>query len=253
MGNITSFSQNNDHGMDSIKKYFYNTFLKERHYSWEDYKNVGFQQYYIEQFTIARNHFSGKTLSAIRAGILLEAIENGYQSYLKNEMNEFKATNQYPEFSEKIKFALLKIGSLAKGKPAFNFNLKDSSGKKYSLSKYKGKVIYVDFWASWCEPCIKAMEKSRNNIALLKTKDVVFIYISLDRDIQSWKNAVNRLNIPGINLIDTLAFQSKVAADYFVITIPKTYIIDKNQQFATDKGMGAEDPLFVKTVTGLIE
>lgn len=56
-------------------------------------------------------------------------------------------------------------------------------------SRHKGKVIYVDFWASWCGPCREAMPASADLRKVLKGKDVVFVYLSIDGSIKPWQRA----------------------------------------------------------------
>jgi thiol-disulfide isomerase/thioredoxin len=61
------------------------------------------------------------------------------------------------------------------------------------LTKYKGKVIYIDLWASWCAPCIAEMPKSRELRDKYAKKEVVFIFLSIDNNFKSWLNSQHRL------------------------------------------------------------
>lgn len=67
------------------------------------------------------------------------------------------------------------------------------SKKKFTLDSLlqqnKGKLIYIDFWASWCSPCRAAMPASQKLRNKYKNKDVTFLYLSIDRDYNSWKKA----------------------------------------------------------------
>lgn len=58
------------------------------------------------------------------------------------------------------------------------------------VKKHKGKLIYVDFWASWCSPCRELFPYSQKRQAEFKDKNVVFIYLSIDKDFDQWQKAV---------------------------------------------------------------
>ena len=60
--------------------------------------------------------------------------------------------------------------------------LPDINGKEVELTELKGKVIYLDFWATWCSPCLMQMKNSKSWKAKFKNKDVVFLYLSLDKN-----------------------------------------------------------------------
>ncbi|TDB57956.1 TlpA family protein disulfide reductase [Arundinibacter roseus] len=71
--------------------------------------------------------------------------------------------------------------------------LSDAKGTKLTLEDLKkqhlGKVLYIDFWASWCAPCREALPKSAELREALKYKDVVFVYLSIDSNVKNWKKA----------------------------------------------------------------
>ena len=110
------------------------------------------------------------------------------------------------------------------GKTAPNFTLRTLDGaKSYSLSDFKGQVVIIDFWASWCAPCKRSLPKLAQIERTHKNVRVVSINIDDDR-----KNAINffrRLNIPILSLFDP---EKKVAAKYVVPEMPSALIVDKS-------------------------
>ncbi|RYZ32118.1 MAG: TlpA family protein disulfide reductase [Sphingobacteriales bacterium] len=111
-------------------------------------------------------------------------------------------------------------GSIAPG-----FDLETPDGKKVSLASLKGKVVYLDFWASWCWPC---MSENKAVIGLkpgYKDKDIVFVYITRDEDRLQWKAAIAAQKIDGIHLF---AGNSTVFDDYLSEAVPHYYIIGKD-------------------------
>ncbi len=110
-----------------------------------------------------------------------------------------------------------------------NFTLSDINGNKISLSDYKGKVVYIDFWATWCKPCMMEIPHSKKLQEEFKgDSNIVFINISFDQDIERWKKIVKVKKMKGVQLISPEGQDSKVMRDYEVKYIPHFLIIDKN-------------------------
>ncbi len=109
------------------------------------------------------------------------------------------------------------------GKEAPDFTLPSINGEQVSLKSLRGKVVLLDFWASWCQPCRK------NNKSLIETynkfakKGLEIVSISVDNKSDAWQKAVAEDGLKGIMLLDSANI---VAATYCVHTIPHGLLID---------------------------
>lgn len=128
------------------------------------------------------------------------------------------------------------IGSLAP-----EINLKTPEGTELKLSSLKGKIVLLDFWASWCAPCRR---ENPNVVALYnKHKDNGFtVYsVSLDKSADPWKNAIKADGLIWPNHVSDLAgWQSSAAALYGVTSIPRTFLIGKDGKIVATNLRGEE-------------
>ncbi|GAB3169389.1 hypothetical protein GCM10027291_19770 [Telluribacter humicola] len=77
---------------------------------------------------------------------------------------------------------------LAEGKPAKDFVATDKHGNEVRLSDFKGKIVYIDTWATWCVPCIAEFPHSKKMIEHYQgNEDIVFLFVSTDKETQKWK------------------------------------------------------------------
>lgn len=105
-----------------------------------------------------------------------------------------------------------------------DFSLRDMSGKLVDFTRYKGKYLLVDVWASWCGPCIKNIPAWNELLNQYDTSVIKFVSVSLDQDVDAWKQSVKQHHPGGFTLIEPTAFKSLFALYCKVLWAP-TYII----------------------------
>lgn len=177
--------------------------------------------------------FSKRVKESLLYAHLINIAEKNSNIDLNTYFKKFQEIVNDPTLNEKIKNNyLLDFTTLKKEVQEVYFtNLnKDKSTLESLISKNKGKVVFVDFWASWCAPCRTAMPSSRKLKEEYKGKEVAFIYISIDTDFEKWKNASEKEklfntenNLLTINYPNALFYQGLQLK-----TIPRYLIYDKN-------------------------
>ncbi|RKR05069.1 peroxiredoxin [Flavobacterium sp. 90] len=132
-----------------------------------------------------------------------------------------KQTDQDLRFFKK---GIDRLGTYAVGKPFLDFELPDQNGALVHLNKFNGKIILIDFWASWCAPCRK---KSPELIALKQQysgTNFEIIGISRDKNSKQWNAAIEKDKLDWINLLDQ---DQKIESSLGIENIPYNYLIDE--------------------------
>lgn len=127
-----------------------------------------------------------------------------------------------------IKEFIQKQKATAPGQKFVDFSMNDPEGNPVKLSDYvgKGKVVLIDFWASWCGPCRQEMPNIVEAYKQYKGKNFEIVGVSLDRDAESWKKAITDLNITWPQMSDLKFWQCEGAQIYAVNSIPHTILVD---------------------------
>lgn len=129
----------------------------------------------------------------------------------------------------------------ANGHEAPEIALADPEGKIRKLSSLKGKVVLIDFWASWCGPCRKENPNVVNIYQKYKDKGFEVFSVSLDKDKAGWINAIAKDNLSWPNHVSDLKYwKSEGALTYGVTAIPYTVLLDKKGRIAAKKLRGEE-------------
>lgn len=115
---------------------------------------------------------------------------------------------------------------LKKGDTYFDINQTDTSGNFYRLSDYKEKIILLDFWASWCAPCIDKFKELIPIYEKYKNDGFVVFAVSVDDNALKWKLAIQKGNYKWINVSELSGQITKPVIDYGVYEYPTNFLID---------------------------
>ena len=132
-------------------------------------------------------------------------------------------------------------------KTSDDLQLKNLAGEKLAfssvLAQNKGKVIYVDFWASWCGPCIQALPASATLHEEYKDREVAFVYLSIDEEAAQWVKAAEKHGLQLNSYRVDNKFRSRMLDELALQSIPRYLIFDKDGRLAHKNapGPGSEE------------
>lgn len=111
------------------------------------------------------------------------------------------------------------------GDIAPNFTQNDTSGNAVSLSAFRGKVVLLDFWATWCGPCVRVEPELKDIWGRHKAENFMIVSVSLDYDLGSWRTFISENKLDWAHVADAKGWNNAVAQRYGVTAIPQMYLI----------------------------
>lgn len=117
--------------------------------------------------------------------------------------------------------------SVKKGVPAPDFRLPDLNGQEVTLSQFRGKVVFLNFWATWCPPCIEEMPSINALQKKVQSNDFVILTVNIDQTGR--ENIKKFVDSRGLEFRVLLDPKSDVSAGKYGISgVPETFLIDRN-------------------------
>ena len=108
-----------------------------------------------------------------------------------------------------------------------SFIIKDIDNHTFSNQSFKGKYVFIDFWASWCEPCREENPELVKIYEKYAKKGIEFVGISIDMDKINWEKAIKNDGLPWIQACDLRGSQSQIFNDFGLYDIPANFLIDQ--------------------------
>lgn len=128
----------------------------------------------------------------------------------------------------------------AVGAVAPNFTLKDVNGKSVSLSDYKGKLVLVEFWASWCSPCRAESPNLLKQYAAFKDKGFEILGVSVDSDKAKWLEAIKKDGLTWTQVSDLKGWDNDARKVYGISGVPANFLISADGKIVGNHLMGEE-------------
>jgi len=185
---------------------------------------------------------------------VLDDPEKGEQSILqlKNEFPDTKpgkSADTIIASLAKQKQAKKMRAALKPGAPFPDFNETDLDGKPLSISGLKGKVVLIDFWATWCGPCVAELPNVLKTYETNHAKGLEIIGISLDQEKEKLTAFLSEHKVPWPQFFDGQGWSNKLGVMYGVTSIPATYLLDRDGKIiATDLRGDELDKAVVKAL-----
>jgi len=188
---------------------------------------------------LLEKHKAGKTddvaqILFMKAQLYLQVFDNSEKgveliNQLKREFPDSKQGKNADKILENVKKqeAAQKIRStLIEGSKFPDFDEKDVEGKPFNLAAYKGKVVLVDFWATWCGPCVAELPNVMQAYEKHHANGFEIIGISLDSDQAKLDKFTKEKKLPWQQYFDGQGWNNKLSTKYGVNSIPATYLLD---------------------------
>jgi peroxiredoxin len=140
----------------------------------------------------------------------------------------FRVQTRDSMLQQNMRRMLLAEQRLGAGQVAPAFTLTDDKGRNVSLADLRGKVVYLDFWGTWCKPCLAEMPASRHLKEKFAGRDVAFVYISVNDPEEKWQRILTEAQLTSPTSVHLRARDSQIAELYDVRGFPSYYLIGRD-------------------------
>jgi len=193
------------------------------------------EQYFKERKTAEINFYKNNPDSYFTGYQLRNETIAGYRTYKKMELSKKELREIYAGLTERIKNsaygqAVKRYTEMADvpevGDPYADFTFPNVKGVKVKLSDFKGKYIFVDFWASWCSPCRYQNPKLKRLYETYKSNKFEILGVSIDSEEEPWIKAVEKDKLTWINVLSEGGRTSEVSQLYGINGLPDNLLIN---------------------------
>ena len=196
----------------------------------EHAENTGnsLQEFYTTSMQNFSENFVKENNSSLAALTATKYLDQNKQFGTMQSLGE-NLTKQYPgnKYVADYTSLLAELSKLPIGSVAPDISLPSPEGKNITLASYKGKIVLVDFWASWCGPCRKDNPFIVSLYNKYKDNGFDIFGVSLDENSDAWKGAIQKDGLAWNQVSDLMRWSSPVAKTYGIDAIPFSVLLDK--------------------------
>lgn len=189
----------------------------------------------------APDYLQGLPLSVFRARSLMHGIQYLNPGDVLPRYFQFIDSPEGEALKPYLSATFEDILALAPGNPAPDFMLEDREGKSVSLSDFRGKIVYLHFWASWCEPCKEELPGINKLAYEFSGEEVEILNVSVDEFPNTWQKKIAESKLAGTQLW-AKGLWSEVPMSYGIRTLPGYMIISKEGLIANSSAFSPNDP-----------
>ncbi len=165
----------------------------------------------------------------------------------------FLETAKHEKRKTEIQELQTKWAALSPGSPAGKFVFENPEGEPVPLSKFSGKYVYIDVWATWCGPCKREIPSLEVLQEEFKGEDVVFLSVSVDDGRKEWKDFLTENELGGVQVYAPRAWQSDLATYYNIKAIPRFLLIDPEGKIVSATATRPSNPETKEQLEALLE
>jgi peroxiredoxin len=220
---------------------------------WQNQLRQGGVLSYQALYAAANQSFSGQTRQFALANIVYESLSFDSWDVAQALYQQYRQHDPASPYHATVAAQHALMGRLQPGSPAPDFVLPSLGGKKLTLSDYRGKVVFLDFWATWCQPCLQEMSHARALKEKLKDRDVVFVYVSIDENAALWRSVVAQRHLKGEHGLSVPGKAPDVGQLYQVGGIPAYFLIGRDGRIIDNQAKRPSDPALLDDIEAALE
>lgn len=218
----------------ALMRYFYEKLEKDYYknfptnISMEDRAKIGALHCYNERKKLLKDNVLDFELSMyLRYNI--RQINNSNQQFFDSLFKDYLSTTKNIEYQNDLIAHFNTINNTSKKYLPKDLALIDNKGNTVQFKDLEGKVLYIDFWATWCAPCLANMPDSKKLMEEFKSReDIVFVYINIKDSKKKWLSYLDKNNIDGIQLFANEEISEKLYEEFYINGIPRYLIVAKD-------------------------
>ncbi|EAR12625.1 thiol:disulfide interchange protein [Polaribacter irgensii 23-P] len=170
-----------------------------------------------------KSYVSAKTLDFCYTSLPNKTVSELYNNF-SNDLKKSsfsKSKNRYLELNKNSQI----------GKSYVDFSMPNENGEMIKLSDFEGKLILLDFWASWCGPCIKEYPALRKAYSMFNEDEFEIVSISEDQTKKMWLKSIEKNELNWVNLWQNNGRKADHYLIYGINGIPDNFLIDKRNHY----------------------